>query len=298
MRVARASRIAVPGGAITAYRMPALATPPVGSVQPLPVVFVPGWGGMIDGFRPTIGSINPAITLYYVETREKRSSDLDRRASFSLRRIASDIGAVVRRFGLHAGRFILVGSSFGGAVCSQALAQRSVEPAQTVLYDPMRRLWLPRWLIASVGRLLPAWLVTAMRPALKRLVVAGMTEQTQRRRTEQFIDDAELWKWRRAAFRMLEWDLHEVGPRINAQVTIVNGSSDRFHDSSIYPAIAASIPGARYVRVPLPETDREQLIGAIASIFAEHVSGASRGQVSLPELLGPFEGVVPARQLW
>lgn len=256
---------------------------------PLPVVLVPGWGSMIDGFRPTIGALDPRIDLYYVETREKRSSALHRRASFSLPRIAADVAAVVRHFNLRDRGYVLVGSSFGGAVSAQALAQRSLVPAETVLYDPMRKLWLPRWLIASVGRLLPTPLVTAMRPALKRLVVAGMTEQTQRRRTERFIDDAELWKWRRAAFRMLEWDLHDVGPRIDSQVTVVNGSSDRFHDSAIYPAIAATIPGARYVRVPLPESDRERLIGAIASIFAEHAALAHATSGELPPRLRPFE---------
>ncbi|MFW6262140.1 MAG: alpha/beta fold hydrolase [Spirochaetota bacterium] len=306
-QLARASafRVEVPGGTIRVYRLAPAADGPAA----LPVLFVPGWGGVIDGFYETLRAIDPAVELVYVETREKRSSRVGRRASFSMRQMAGDVAAAARAAGLEEGRFVLAGSSFGGAVAVQALADAAVadaavadaaaadvaggrgavlRPAVTVLYDPMPRLWIPRWIMSFVAPLLPAWLLAPMRPALKRLVLAGMREPTQRRRTERFIDDAELWKWRAAALRLRRWDVLDVGPRAAGAAHVVNGSTDRFHDGAIYPAIAGALPGGRLLRVPVPESRREHLIGAVLSAYACSHSpadgGASDASAVPPEL--------------
>lgn len=285
----------VPGGAIRAYRLAA-----AGRGSPaLPVLFVPGWGGVIDGFYETLRAVDPAVELVYVETREKRSSRVDRHASFSMARIAADVAAAARVAGLEDGRFVLVGSSFGGAVAVQALADAAgaggdsaaltLRPAVTVLYDPMPRLWIPRWIMSFVAPLIPAWLLVPLRPALKRLVLAGMREATQRRRTERFIDDAVLWKWRAAAMRLREWDVATVGPRAEGPVHVVNGSTDRFHDGAIYPAIAGALPAGRLLRVPVPESRREHLMGAVISAYAYDGAEAAVESGGVPAELSRFE---------
>lgn len=284
----------VPGGAIRAYRLVGSG----GAEPSLPVLFVPGWGGVIDGFYETLRAVDPAVDLVYVETREKRSSRIVRHAAFSMRRIAADVAAVARAAGFTDGGFVLVGSSFGGAVAVQALADRDVSPrpAVTVLYDPMPRLWIPRWIMSLVAPLVPAWLLTPLRPALKRLVLAGMREPTQRRRTERFIDDAVLWKWRAAALRLRDWDVASVGPGAAGPAHVVNGSTDRFHDGAIYPVIAGTLPEGRLLRVPVPESRREHLIGAVICAYAFASAGgkgprAEAGEVPLE--LRRFERKVP-----
>lgn len=319
-QLARASalRVEVPGGTIRVYRL----APVADGQAAWPVLFVPGWGGVIDGFYETLRAIDPAVELVYVETREKRSSRVDRRASFSMRRMAGDVAAAARAAGLEDRRFVLAGSSFGGAVAVQALADTAVadtpvaeaamadaagddagsrgallRPAVTVLYDPMPRLWIPRWIMSFVAPLLPAWLLAPMRPALKRLVLAGMREPTQRRRTERFIDDAVLWKWRAAALRLRRWDVLSVGPRAAGAAHVVNGSTDRFHDGAIYPAIAGALPGGRLLRVPVPESRREHLIGAVLSAYARSHSSAdcvSSDAHAVPPELRRFERPVSA----
>lgn len=290
--------IAVPGGSLRVVRIaPSRAgVRDASQSEALPVLFVPGWGGVIDGFRETLRAIEDGIELFYVETREKRSSRLSRRTSFSMERIGADVGVVAAELGLEPGRFILAGSSFGGGVVAQALADGRLRPRIGLLYDPMPRLWMPRWIMNLLVPLMPAWLITVMRPGLKRLVVAGMQEATQRRRAERFIDDAVLWKWRAVSLRLRDWDIHRVGPTITSPVHVLNGSADRFHDSGIYPAIARSIPGARLARIPVPESRREHLIGALLCAYArayanvsarEHARGA--GTAGLPAEVAPFE---------
>lgn len=274
---ARRVPISVPGGEITAYAMRASS-----QRRGRPVVFVPGWGGVVGGFADVIDSVDPSVDLYYVETREKRSSRLERGTSFRMRRIAADIGLAVARLGLDDGDYVLLGSSFGGAVVLEAVADGFVRPAVTVLYDPMPRLWIPRWIIRVAGPLVTPGVLSLVRPALKRLILAGMQEPTQRRRTERFIDEAELWKWRAAARRMNEWDLFDVAPAVWLPVDVVNGSTDRFHEGSVYPAVAEAIPSGRLVKAAVDEAEREHFIGAVASAYALHENG------DLPEMLRPL----------
>ncbi len=255
--------IPVRDGAISAYAMPAL-----GERRGLPVLYVPGWGGTIEGFMDVIESIGEAVDLFYVETREKCSSELVPHARFTMSRIAADVAGAARRFGLPDDGYLLLGSSFGAAVAVQAVADGVLRPAVTILYDPMPRLWMPRWVLRYVAPLASPGVVSVLRPALKRLVLAGMRERLQRRRAARFIDAADLGKWRAAAIALRDWDIRSVGPRVDRPVAIVNGCADRFHDPSLYPRIAAAIPGSRLLRVPVRESERERLIGAVATAYA------------------------------
>ncbi len=189
--------IPVPDGAVTAYSMPAAV-----ARRGLPIVYVPGWGGTIEGFYDVIGSIDEAIDLFYVETREKRSSTLGPRARFTMDRIAADVGYAAEHFGLADNGYLLLGSSYGAAVAAQGVADGVLRPALTILYDPMPRLWIPRWVLKCLAPVANESLLAALRPALKRIVLAGMRERTQRGRAARFIDAADLAKWRAAALAL------------------------------------------------------------------------------------------------
>lgn len=265
VRLGRGDRreITVRDGAVTAYSMPSAARR-----RGLPILYVPGWGGTIEGFFEVIRAIGEEVDLYYVETREKRSSTLAPGARFTMDRIACDVADAARDFGLSDGGYLLLGSSYGAAVAVQGLADRVLRPAVTLLYDPMPRLWMPRWVLRYVAPLASAAVVAVLRPALKRIVLAGMRERTQRRRAARFIDAADLRKWRAAAIALRDWDIRTVGPRVDAPVVVVNGCTDRFHDAAIYPQIASAIPASRFLRVPVCESERERLMGAVATTYA------------------------------
>lgn len=278
VQLAVVRRVTVPDGALTAYVMPA-AQPSRG----LPILYIPGWGGTLEGFLGVVRAIGPEVDLYYLETREKRSSDLTPGADFSMRRVAADVGAAAEQLGLSSGRYLLLGSSYGGAVAVQALADRTVQPALTLLYDPMPRLWMPRLIMRTVAPLLSPGALAFLRPALKRLVLAGMREPTQRRRAELFIDAADMAKWRAAALNLRDWDLFRIAPAIDAPVEVINGCADRFHKPSHYPEIAKAVPGARYVRIPVAESQREHLMGAVATAYALAAADVRDSRPGLPD---------------
>jgi hypothetical protein len=63
----------------------------------------------------------------------------------------------------------------------------------------------------------------------------------------------------------------------------VSGSHDRFHDSSIFPRVAAALKHGVLVLVPVGEDHREALMGAVASIFSHEPE-----RNDTPEELVPF----------
>jgi pimeloyl-ACP methyl ester carboxylesterase len=298
-------RIPVAGGHIICYHMPGRATasaparasahgPPQAApkdssphpTRPLPVLFIPGWGGVVEGFEEVIEAVDADVELYYLETREKGSSAVSLDSGFSMEQFAADVRDAVRTLGLPAGGYVLMGSSFGAAVALETLAALESQagnpppaaaggagtgrrpPAATVLFEPMAKLWLPRLLVKALGTLMPVGLVALLRPALKRLVLGGMGEEVQRARAELVIDSADLRKWRRAALRLADWHILDIAPDVDEPVVVIQASGDRFHDESVFPEIADALPAGRLYRLPVLESKRERLMGRIASVYA------------------------------
>jgi pimeloyl-ACP methyl ester carboxylesterase len=284
-------RIPVAGGNIMCYEMPvgngapdalgAPAAPVVTASPPLSVLFIPGWGGVVDGFEEVIAAIDEDVELYYLETREKGSSEVSLDSEFSMKQCAEDVRDAVDTIGLPAGGYVLMGSSFGAAVALQALTALQRLPAVTVLFEPMPELWLPRLLVKALGTLLPVGLVSFLRPVLKRLVLAGMREEVQRARVERVIDSADLAKWRRAALRLVDWHILSIAPAVAEPVSVIQASGDRFHTGSVFPEIAEALPAGRLYRLPVPESEREHLMGRIASLYAR---GGTAADVAIPAI--------------
>jgi len=275
---AQAVEVPVRDGTIQVYRIPPLVA---GGTRP--VVFVPGWGTAPEGFHALFASIPDGVELYYVETREKRSSRLSRSsASFTMDQFGEDLAAAMSCLDLIPRDPVLAGTCFGSAVIMHALSRRLVDVDTAVCFDPMVRLWVPRWVIRLFGPFVPPFLLWLLRPIIRTFVLAGMREPAQRARAAAFINSAEVWKWRRAAIATRDWSLFDFAGDVPQTVHVVNGSHDRFHDSRLFPDVASALPHGIFVRVPVDESRREQLMGLVAAEFAAQSGHAT------PEAITPF----------
>lgn len=249
-----------------------------------PVVFLPGWGTVPEGFRDFFDEIDERLEYYYVETREKNSSILDRKAAkLDMDTMAEDIGAVLDYVGLapagqqasrekqgprpEGGDFLLMGTCWGSTVIAHGLARGILSAPTVVLFEPMHRLWFPRWILDWIAPLTPSWLWTALKPLGKRIAFLGMKEEVQRRRAEHFVDNADLWKWRRAAIAVRDLDLYRSVGSIEQEVFVIDGVEDRIHAPGHAPGLAALIPKGRYFHIPADESQREHLLGTMARSF-------------------------------
>ncbi|HSV55990.1 MAG TPA: alpha/beta fold hydrolase [Magnetospirillaceae bacterium] len=250
-----------------------------------PVVLVPGWGTIPEGFREFYGPLHGKAEFWYIETREKTSSRiLDRKADLSVGRAALDIRAALDATGLAGQDFVLVGSCWGSAQILEGLIRGALDAPTLLLADPMHSLWFSKWILRWVSPWIPSAAASFARPVLKRLILGDMKETAQRNRIFEFIDDADVWKWKKSAEAAREFELFGRLGKVGREVFVLNGTGDKVHDQRNYPRIAAELPAGRFLFLPVDESLRERLFGLAAMEFAR--VGASDG---LPPSLAGFE---------
>jgi len=258
-----------------------------------PVVFVSGWGTIPEGFKDFFDVVNGRIECYYIETREKNSSRLDhRRAQLGMDQLARDVQRVLQSElqSPDTGElrdFVLIGTCWGSTILAHGLARQILSAPTAVLFDPMHRLWFPKWLLKWVVPLIPLWLWNLIRPIGKRIALSGMNEPTQRRRAEMFVDNATLWKWKRSGIQVQNANLYHSMPQIQQEVLVMNGVQDKIHEQEHYPKLAALIPKGRFFHIPVDESQREQLLGLASVLFSQVTKNEG-----LPEELRGFERTI------
>lgn len=234
-----------------------------------PVVFVAGWGAVPEEFREFYEYLNGEIELYYVETREKRSSVLSgQRPDMSVEQSARDIAAAVKHLGLEEEAFVLMGSCWGASIVLEGLHQGCLAAPTVVAVDPMKSLWFPRWLLRFFFRWTPDLVVRLLKPLIVRVRLQGMTEPRQRERTEQFIRSADIGKWRRAAVAARNFQLAGRLESIRQEVFVLTCSGDTIHDQRYYPVLTKRLPRGWFLSLQVDEGHRERMIGLAAREFA------------------------------
>jgi hypothetical protein len=234
-----------------------------------PIVLVPGFGVIPDGFQDFFAAVHGMSELYYVETREKSSSRIAAgRADMSVSRSARDLAQAFSFLGLEGRDFLLFAPCWGASICLQGLIEGSLRAPTFLMADPMHTLWFPKWLLRYVSPLLPVGVVRLLRPMFARAMLGDMQEPTQRARANAFVYGADIWKWQKSAEAAKDFELYGRLRAIRREVFVLNGTRDKIHDQRDYPRLAAEMPRGRFISMPTGESNRERLFGAAALEFA------------------------------
>ena len=251
-----------------------------------PVIFLPGWGTLPEGFTDFFIMLHEDVECYYIETREKNSSRLSKKnPEMDMDRNAQDLEEIIEQLGFSGVRdYVLMGTCWGSTVISHTLSRGKIKPPTAVVFDPMPGLWFPQWLLKTIVPLLPDPVWNLLRPIGRMIALSGMKEETQKKRAESFINSADLKKWKAAALAIMNYNLFDIAPKIETELLIFTGVEDKIHDQSIYPDFAKAVQSGRFFNLPVHESYREYLLGLIAKKFSQ----CSREQ-EIPEEFRKFE---------
>ncbi len=276
------SYLSVEGAQLRVLHVP--SGPGAGAVRP--IVLVPGWGAIPEGFQDFFAVIRGRAELCYLETREKGSSRIAdrRRADMSVSRSARDVQAALDALGLSGRDFVLMGTCWGASILLRGLSEGTIRAPTVIAADPMHSLWFPRWVLRYLSPLLPSPVLGAARQIIRRIVLAGMKEKTQLARSVAFVNSADPWKWQHAAEAARDFELYGSLGGIRQEVLVFNGTSDKVHEQRHYPRLAREMPRGRFIYMPSSEDNRERLFGLAALELARR--SAAEG---LPESLARFE---------
>jgi hypothetical protein len=272
--------VPVPGAELRVYH-----SQPANRSARRPIVLVPGWGTIPEGFQGFYQGVHGRAELYYLETREKNSSRIiGRRPDMSVLRSARDIQLALHALGLAGRDFVLIGSCWGASMILEGLLSGQLEAPTIILADPMHTLWFPKWVLRWVSPLLPAAAVRLLRPLLRQALLEDMKESAQKKRTFAFVNSADIWKWKKSAEAARDFELFGRLHSVGQELFVLNGTADKVHDQGHYPRIARELPGGRFLYMPVEESLRERMFAAAALEFARQ--SAAEG---LPPSLAGFE---------
>ncbi|MHA1631168.1 MAG: hypothetical protein ACTSXO_06790 [Candidatus Heimdallarchaeota archaeon] len=233
-----------------------------------PVLFIPGFGVIQEEFNDLYEALQEDIEFYYIETREKTSSKIKRRKTkLTLSEKAKDIQTVIDFLNLSQKDFLLVGTCWGSSVVLTGLYEKTLTAPRILLFDPAFELAFSKFIV-NISILLPTFMVSLLKRIFKFFALMGMKEKRQKERTSAFIDNAVVWKWKRAAYQNRKLNLFKILPAIEKELFIVNGSNDRFHNQEIYPMEAKALPHGRFFYLEVDESKRERMMAAVIREFA------------------------------
>jgi len=237
------------------------------------LVFIPGWGGLVEGYTDFYEVIHNQLEFYFIETREKSSSKLDRRkAKMNMTQKAKDIQDIIKYLGIDKQDFTLFGTCWGGAIILHGLIKGLIKAPTIVANDPMHTLWFPKWLLKYIAPFIPVPIVKLLKPIFKKTQLRGMEEEVQRKRAEAFVDKADAWKWKKTAEAVKDFELIGRMSSIQEEVFITNGTTDKVHNQYTYPVMAKELPNGRFIYMKTDESKREYLMGYLALEFCKVIS--------------------------
>ncbi|HUU78240.1 MAG TPA: alpha/beta hydrolase [candidate division Zixibacteria bacterium] len=246
---------------------------PENAISKRPVIFISGWGTLPFLFKEMYEPLHERVEFYYVETREKRSSHLNRKnASLSLSQKALDIQAVIDYLSLNNRDFVLIGTCWGAAIILQGLLDQTLKAPSIVTFAPMHKLWFNKFILKNVLSFLPIFILRILFKIIPPFIFLGMKEKTQKRRNFALIKEAEVWKWKKAAIATADFELFGKLSEIQDEVFVISGTNDRVHDENCYPRIADELPKGRFFYFGLNENEREHLLGLVLHDFSEITS--------------------------
>ncbi len=220
-----------------------------------PVVFVPGWISLPQGWAHMLQGLARRQPVFYVETREKATARYGRAftpADQTIQRNAQDLVAASGLLPGDPSQRVWVAASLGATILVDALASGDLSARAAFLISPQAHFHYPWWVTPITYT--PDWLYPPARDFvlwyLRSFKVDTEREPEQMARYERTMNAAEP---RRLKFSARSFGGYEVWPvleRVIQPVGVAHAGSDTLHASDDVGRLVAELP--RGVDVPCP----------------------------------------------
>ena len=114
---------------------------PVGNI---PIVIVTGLVTIVDSFRNIIYDLTRDFPVYFIETRDRTTSEIRGRARFDIETMGLDTASIIRQLGFEDRKYILMGYSFGGSIISDCYRLVRIQAKIYPFYGAHPGFSLPR----------------------------------------------------------------------------------------------------------------------------------------------------------
>ena len=225
---------------------------PIEKSSDTPILMVPGWGSVFEGWRPLITEWSQRRKIIYVETREKASARFDnkmKQKDFTISMYVNDIAEIINKLGIE-DNFHLFSSSLGSTIIIHALQERKTSGKSSIFLAPNQKFRFPIWAKILIKLPLPKftlrWLIKIAIWAVERKV----TEEGQKIRYRRTLISQNYERIRFSARYLMGYSLPENLSNINIPCAILTAESDKLHGSEDVDFISEKIPNLQIIPIP------------------------------------------------
>ena len=198
-----------------------------------PVIFIPGWGSFIQGWKIVLREMSKDFEIYYLETREKGSAIHKKEQEINIENIGDDIARVTALINLKDDGFIALGSSMGATAILDAMAGEKLSPSLAVLIGPNIEFNIPRFLIIILS-ITPIQLYKVIRPFakwyMKRKYIDMESDSKQYHKYSYVLDNIHFGRTRRSALSFKKYSFKDKIEKIRKRILVFSGKKDILHN--------------------------------------------------------------------
>jgi pimeloyl-ACP methyl ester carboxylesterase len=224
-------------------------TPPVQNSYPV-VVFVAGWVSLMKGWKEVLLEMTKDFKVYYIETREKISSQVKGKVEYSVEAIGKDIIYLIEQFNLKRDEYLLFGSSLGATAIIDCCRFIANDPRCLILVGPNAVFRVPAGWLAFVKVFYPP-LYNYFKPVVKwYLKTFRLDVESDHEQYEKYcdaLDAGDPWKLKKAVLTLAKYEIWDLLAHIVYPSLIVGASKDKLHEPENLKKIIAKMPNARYI---------------------------------------------------
>ena len=198
-----------------------------------PIIFIPGWGSFIHGWKIVLREMSKDFEIYYIETREKSSAKHTKEQKISIQNIGDDISKAIQLNNLENKKFIALGSSMGATVILDAMAENKLNPSVAVLIGPNIEFNIPRFLIIILS-ITPIQFYKVIRPFakwyMKKKYIDMESDSKQYHKYSYVLDNIHFGRTRRSALSFKKYSFKDKIDKIRKRILVFSGKKDILHN--------------------------------------------------------------------
>jgi len=221
-----------------------------------PILFVAGWISLVTGWVPLLEELVRHRRVYYLETREKESTEISpelmRPESFLVSRLAKDLVEVSNQLELDGNRTVLFGSSMGSNAILEALKGDHLKAKAAFVVGPNAEFHFPWWGRPLIH--LPPWVYSVAKPFvlwyLRTFRVNSREDPEQMARYVRTIRAADPERIMLSAQAVIDYEAMPGLETISSPVAVAYAASDTLHSEEEVGRIVDAMPRGVAVSCP------------------------------------------------
>ena len=229
-----------------------------------PVIFIPGWGSFIQGWKIVLREMSKDFEIYYLETREKGSAIHKKEQEITIENIGDDIARATALINLKDDCFIALGSSMGATAILDAMAEEKLSPSLAVLIGPNIEFNIPRFLIIILS-IIPVQFYKVIRPFakwyMKKKYIDMDSDSKQYDKYSYVLDNVHFDRTRRSALSFKKYSFETKIEQIKKRILVFSGDKDILHNYERTVDMVRRIKGSKLINLKTNDkTHSEEMV--------------------------------------